>query len=102
MVWELDTLVKLVEKEGGDWESKSLYLGSGRTGQAVRTKYERHMRMLESSAASAGEDSPRDVSTAEDDGVVESDDEEEESEPEEQTLVQRAWSRVASAHIAPW
>eukprot|EP01043_Picozoa_sp_COSAG02_P011867 COSAG02_NODE_444_length_22204_cov_21.041167_7_plen_1067_part_00 len=94
---ELDTLVELVEKDGfGDWETKSLYLGSGRTGQAVRTRYERHVRMLESSASGGGRTAPREVATAEDDAVVESEDEEE-SEAEEQTLVQRAWSRVASA-----
>lgn len=94
---ELDTLVELVKKDGfGDWEAKSLFLGSGRTGQAVRTRYERHMRTLESSTSGRGRTSPRDIHTA-DDGVEESEEDEEESEAEEQTLVQRAWSRVASA-----
>ena len=95
---ELDTLVELVEKEGfGDWEAKSLFLGSGRTGQAVRTRYERHMRMLESSASGRGRTSSHDLDGLGGPGAAESEDDDEESEAEEQTLVQRAWSRVTSA-----
>ena len=45
---ELDLLTELVQKEGySDWESKAKRLGTGRTGQAVRTRYERYSRALE-------------------------------------------------------